>query len=146
MDGITIQEDEPEESVSPVVTDDDDDGDEDIEGEEGSEGDDLEDEEEEGSARERSASGAHAGVSGREMHTGPAAERVQRGASRQAELEVKWPGARMASTRFHRVSCTRCSIGTAYHAEGGLADWDLLTCPSAGGETRHQALCRACLV
>ena len=93
MVGITIQEDEPEESVSPVVTDDDDDYNE-VDGEEGSEGDDdLEDGEEGGSGRERSESGANAGVLGRDLLPAPAAERVQRRASRQAELEVRWPGA-----------------------------------------------------
>ena len=89
MEGITIQEDEPEEDVSPVVTDDDEDAtDDDGDANDESEDEDLELEEEEGSGRERSASGAEAGVSGRELQQGHAAERTQRGASRQAELEV----------------------------------------------------------
>ncbi len=92
MEGITIQEDELEEDVSPVVTDDDeeatdDDGDAD-DTEDGSEDEGLEHDNGVGSARERSASGAQAGVSGRGNQSGPAAERIQRGASRQAELEV----------------------------------------------------------
>ena len=92
VEGITIQEDEPEEDISPVVTDDDeeatdDDGDADNIGD-GSEVEDLEHDEEDGSARERSATGTKAGVSGRGLQLGPAAERIQRGATRQAELEV----------------------------------------------------------
>lgn len=93
MEGITIQEDEPEENVSPVVTDDDEDDDHDDDedeedNDEGSEGEGLEAEKEGGSARERSASGASASVSGRGLQSGPAAERAQRQTSRQAELEV----------------------------------------------------------
>ena len=92
VEGITIQEDEPEEDVSPVVTDDDEDATDDDgdanDSEDGSEDEDLVHEEEDGSAKERSASGAEAGVSGRELQQGHAAERIQQGASRQAELEV----------------------------------------------------------
>ena len=53
VEGITIQEDEPEESVSPVVTDD-----------EAEDSQESQDEEEEDSDQERSESGAEAEASG----------------------------------------------------------------------------------
>ena len=83
VEGITIQEDEPEESVSPVVTDD-----------EGEDSQDSHEGEEEDSDQERSESGAEAEASGQHFLAAAAANRAQPVSSRQKELQV------------HNVSCT----------------------------------------
>lgn len=84
VEGITIQEDEPEESLSPVVTDD--------EGEDFQESQDGE--EEEDPDQVRSESGAEAEASGQHFLAAAAAKKAQPVSSRQKELQV------------HNVSCT----------------------------------------